>query len=207
MSSDQQPKKKRRHAGGMPAYKPTDQERRCVAIMSGFGMPTAMIRAAIGGRGKSGKLSKNALWRHFRKELEGGAARMHELVASKLWDAVSEGKPWAVMAAARNLSGFKWDNYGKTAVPVIADDGDDPQIKIEFVYPRKPTAIDVTPPPPTAYPPDSKPNDDVPAIAAPPERVKTEFGIVEHRGPTYQNQMGSDPPSIFHRPGDRDWMR
>jgi hypothetical protein len=50
--TEQQPKKK--HRGGMPAYKPTEQERRCVAIMSGFGMPTAMIRATIGGRGKTG---------------------------------------------------------------------------------------------------------------------------------------------------------
>jgi hypothetical protein len=193
----EQPKRKR-HGGGMPAYKPTEQERRCVAIMSGFGMPTAMIRAAIGGRGKTGKLSKSALWRHFRRELEGGAARMHELVASKLWDAVSEGKPWAVMAAARNLSGFKWDQYGKTAVPAFAnsDDDGDPVIRIKFEMPDPQPAIDVTPAPqPAGYAADAPADYSKPALPAPPERTETPFGIVEQ------------PRSVFDRGNPLGWLK
>jgi hypothetical protein len=208
--STEQPKKK--HRGGMPAYKPTEQERRCVAIMSGMGVPTALIRAAIGGRGKTGALSKDAFWKHFRKELEGGSGEMHGLVASKFRRAVEQEKPWAILAALRNLAGYKWDQYSKATVPAFAnnDDDGDPVIKIKFVYPdAQPAAIDVTSAPqPTAYAADAPADYSKPALPAPPERIKTEFGIIEHRGLTYQDQMGgSDPPSAFDRGGPRDWMK
>jgi hypothetical protein len=107
-----QPKKKK-HKGGMPAYKPTDQERRFVACMSGFGMTTEMIRKVIGGRGRSGILSRTALWKHFRRELECGSSEMHAIVASQLRAACEEGKPWALLAAARNLPQFRWDWQGR----------------------------------------------------------------------------------------------
>ena len=83
-------------------------------------------------------------------------------------------------------------------------------IRIEFVLPDKPppASVGVTPPQPTGYAADAPADYSKPALPAPPERIKTEFGIVEHRGPTYQDQMGgSDPPSAFDRGGPRDWMK
>jgi hypothetical protein len=198
----------------MPKFVPTGQERRCVAIMSGMGVPTALIRAAIGGRGKTGALSKTALWKHFRKELECGAGEWHGLVASKFRLAIEAEKPWAILAALRNLPGYRWDQYGKVTSPAFANDGDDPQIKVEFVYPDPPKAIDVTPPQPAGYAADAKPDYSVPAIEPPRPRVQTDSGAVyevprEHRtGPSYESQVGEPPPSIFDRGGGpRGWMK
>jgi hypothetical protein len=197
MTEQQQPKRKR-HGGGMPAYKPTEQERRCVAIMSGMGAPTALIRAAIGGRGKTGKMSKEAFWKHFRKELEGGSGEMHGLVASKFRRAVEDEKPWAILAALRNLAGYKWDQYGKGIAPAFANDGDDgdPVIKIKFEMPDAQPAIDVTPAPqPNPYT-NAAPTD-APQIEAPRPRVRTDSGAI------YEQPRGS----IFDKPGSNDWMK
>jgi hypothetical protein len=120
-------------------------------------------------------------------------------VASKFRRAVEQEKPWAILAALRNLAGYKWDQYGKTAVPAFAnnDDDGDPVIKIKFEMPDPQPAIDVTPPQPTAYPPDSKPNYSVPAIEGPRPRVQTDSGAI------YEQPRGS----IFDRPGGTDWMK
>jgi hypothetical protein len=85
-------------------------------------------------------------------------------------------------------------------------------MRIEFVLPEprepQPEPVDVTPPQPTPYPPDSKPNYDVPAIAGPPARDVTPTGaIYEHRGPSYQSQTGEPMPSVFDRPAKSGWMK
>jgi hypothetical protein len=132
---------------------------------------------------------------------------MHALLASKIRKAVEEEKPWAILAAARNLSGFRWDRYDKSALLLPSDNVED--IHVHFVLPdKKPEPLDVTPPQPTGYAPDAPADYSKPALPALPKRIETEFGIIEHRGPTYQDQMGgSDPPSAFDRGGPRDWMK
>jgi hypothetical protein len=84
-------------------------------------------------------------------------------------------------------------------------------IRIEFVLPEprepQPKPVDVTPPQPAAYAADAKPDYSVPAIAAPPERIETRFGIIERRGPSYQSQTGEPMPSVFDRPAKSGWMK
>ena len=195
--STEQPKKK--HRGGMPAYKPTEQERRFVAVMSGMGLTTEMIRKVIGGRGKTGKLSKTALWKHFSRELECGSAEMHALLASKIRKAVEEEKPWAILAAARNLSGFRWDRYDKSALLPPSDNVED--IHVHFVLPdKKPEPLDVTPPQPTGYAPDAPADYSKVAIEPPRPRRETGFGIIE--------TPREPPQSVFDRGGGPgDWMK
>src|SRR6516164_2061725 len=66
----------------------------------------------------------------------------------------------------------------------VADQPD--RMRIEFVLPDKPppASVGVTPAQPTGYAANAAPDYSKPALPAPPERVKTEFGIVEHRGPS-----------------------
>jgi hypothetical protein len=77
------------------------------------------------------------------------------------------------------------------------DDGGLGDIRISFVYPSKPPEpVDVMPPQPaTGYAPGAPADYSKPALPAPPERVKTEFGIVEQ------------PRSIFDRGKSTDWLK
>ena len=83
-------------------------------------------------------------------------------------------------------------------------------MRIEFVLPDKPppASVGVTPPQPTGYAADAPADYSKPALPAPPERVQTEFGIVERRGmPDYQSQTGEPPPSIWDVPKQGSWMK
>jgi hypothetical protein len=68
--------------------------------------------------------------------------------------------------------------------------------------------VGVTPPQPTGYAADARPDYTKPAIAAPPARDVTPTGaIFEHRGPSYQSQTGEPLPSIFDSPKRGGWMK
>jgi hypothetical protein len=169
-------------------YVPSAEAKRFVLAMSGLSMTHDSIRQVI-----DPHMSKTTFYKAFRKELNTGNAAFHGLVASKLVKAVEEEKPWALMMCARNLSQFRWDRSGKDGVVLPPPGESEPIIKISFVSPNtEPEPLDITP---SAYPSDAKPDYSKPALPAPPERTRTDFGIVEHRSP-FGNRGHKD-----------DWMR
>jgi hypothetical protein len=134
------------------------------------------------------------LYKHFKHEMANGSALLHSLVASKFHDAIDKGAPWALMMALRNLPGYRFDRYDKGVLPFAPGNDEPTDIRISFVCPSKRAEpIDVMPPSP--YPPDAPADYSKPALPVPPERIKTEFGIVEH------------PRSVFDRGAPNDWMK
>jgi hypothetical protein len=174
-------------------------------------------------------IAKATFARVFRRELAEGGARLKQLISSKYYEALHEGRDWAIRAGLRNR--FRWTFEGPSPPDpdVIGAVEGDQQLQITFVVPsKKPedAAIDVTPP---AYPADAQPDLSKPAIEPPPQRTTTATGVIhEHRDrqpaqpdpyghlPKWyppdrvNNTRGGEgiPPSIFGAKGDpKGWMR
>ena len=203
MSTEQPPKKKTR-----PPFKPTREQREFVNRMAGTRMTVTDICLVLG-------VSRRTAYKYFSDELKAGSARLHALVTNKFVEAIKNGSPWAIQCALRNLERFRYDRYDKGAVPYIANNDPIDEIKITFVTPTpKPedAVLDLTPAPyQNAQPDYSKP-----AIEAPRERTRAEFGAIveaprqqDHRPewPSYQSQTGEPPPSAFDRGSKNGWMK
>jgi hypothetical protein len=62
---------------GRPRHQPTARERQTVEILAGFGIPNDKIKQVIG-------ISKPTLERHYRNELDQGAAKVEAQLAGSL---------------------------------------------------------------------------------------------------------------------------
>ena len=64
---------------GRPSFSPTDEQRRIVEAMTGYGIPQQDIARVIG-------IHEESLRKHFREELDTGAARANARVAEFLFE-------------------------------------------------------------------------------------------------------------------------
>jgi hypothetical protein len=200
-----------RYGNRAPAFKPTKAHRKVVEQLIALHVTWDEIRQLIINPHSGEPISKVTLNRHFKRELAAGGAMLKELAASKYFQALKAGESWAIRMAMRNR--FNWVTEGSQLLPPDAiGQGSEEGIalQINFVSPtKKPEPVDITPPSPDPYAKQA-PDYARPAIASPPPRSTTPTGaIVEHRGPSWQERMprAEEPPSIWHQPGSKDWMK
>jgi hypothetical protein len=140
-------------------------------------------------------IAKATFARVFRRELAEGGARLKQLISSKYYDALREGRDWAIRAGLRNRFGWTFEGPSPPDPDVIGAIEGDQQIQITFVVPsrkEKPPIIDAER---SAYPSDAKPDYGRPALEPPRPRQRTDYGIVEQ------------PRSVFDRGDPKGWMR
>lgn len=84
------PHKKR--APGRPAFDPTEQERRQVEAMAGYGVPFEQIASIT-----RGGIDLNTLKKHFRTELASGKAKANAKIGQRLYRKAEEGDTAALI--------------------------------------------------------------------------------------------------------------
>ena len=67
--------------GGRPPFEPTDEQRKNVEIMVGLGIRQDSICALVRDR-KDRPISEATLRKHFRKEIDQGAAKLHATIGN-----------------------------------------------------------------------------------------------------------------------------
>ena len=87
LNSDQE---KRR--GGKPEFRPTDDERKQVETLSGYGVPYEQIAILV-----RGGIDVNTLMKHFRSELVSGKAKANTKVARTLFQKAVNGDTGAAI--------------------------------------------------------------------------------------------------------------
>ena len=106
-------------------------------------------------------IAKATFARVFRRELAEGGARLKQLISSKYYEALREGRDWAIRAGLRNR--FYCDDT----------------IKITFVTPEQSEPIDITPPKPEPSPyANAAPDLSKPALEPPRPRFETGTGAI-----------------------------
>ncbi len=75
---------------GRPPLVPTDEERKQVEAMSGYGVPFAMISSLI-----RGGIDEDTLNKHFRRELDQGKAKACAKVGQSLYQKAVDGNDTA----------------------------------------------------------------------------------------------------------------
>src|SRR4051794_16577386 len=78
------PAGQRRPRMGAPAFEPTEEQRRTVRAMSGFGIPQADIATLI-------EIDDKTLRKHFRRELDRGSIEATAKVAQTLFQMATSG--------------------------------------------------------------------------------------------------------------------
>jgi hypothetical protein len=97
--SETQEKRRPVNKGGRPRFKPTNEQRRLVETLVGYGLTYKEI-ATIVINPQTGKgISSNTLERHFRDELDAGGARVKAKVIESLFKKATGESPQAVTAA------------------------------------------------------------------------------------------------------------
>jgi hypothetical protein len=185
------------HGGKVPFVATADQKRMVMAL-AGLRMSWDEMRQIVRNPHTDQPIAKATFARVFRRELAEGGARLKQLISSKYYDALREGRDWAIRAGLRNR--FRWTFEGPSPPDpdVIGAIESDQQLQITFVVPsRKEEPIDVTP---TSHPPDAPADLSRPAIEPPRERRETKYG-------TYEYPRAEQPPSIFDRGSPRGWMK
>ena len=74
-------------------FQPTEEQRRIVAILSGFNVNQDEICKLIPGCNGNKRISKITLHRHFKTELQTGNIALKELIARKFVDALTRATP------------------------------------------------------------------------------------------------------------------
>jgi hypothetical protein len=171
-----------------------------VMALAGLRMSWDEMRQIVRNPHTDEPIAKATFARVFRRELAEGGARLKQLISSKYYEVLREGRDWAIRAGLRNR--YNWTFEGSQ--PPLPTDGDsfasDSNIKISFVYPTaKPEPLDITPPKPAPQPNPyaGQPASDAPQIEPPRPRFRTDCGAV------YEAPRGS----LFDKPGGKDWMR
>src|SRR5215469_15304939 len=76
----------KKHAGGMPKFEPTDEQRKTVERAAGFGLPQDKICQLVVSDRTGRPIDDDTLRRHFTLELERGAAVADNAVIGALYD-------------------------------------------------------------------------------------------------------------------------
>lgn len=85
-------RKKRNRGGGKPKFIPTDEERKMVESLSGFGVPQDQISAII----RDG-IHKETLEIAFRKEIDQGKAKINAQIGKRLFQKCADGDTTALI--------------------------------------------------------------------------------------------------------------
>lgn len=75
---------------GRPPYEPTDQHRQTVKIMAAGGIPAEKIAQAVG-------VSKQTLYRHYKKEIQTSALEANAAVVASLFKQATKGNVTAAI--------------------------------------------------------------------------------------------------------------
>lgn len=91
---------KKRSGGGRPLFNPTDEQRSNVEALVGYGLTHKQIASLIRNPDTNTGISQNTLERHFREELNTGAAKTTAKVANSLvGKAISKTHPQSATCA------------------------------------------------------------------------------------------------------------
>ena len=85
-----------------PRFKPTDEERKMVETMSGYGVPFAQIAALTGGG-----IDEDTLNKHFKRELVQGKAKANSKVGQTLYQKATGGDTSAMIWWSKTQMGWK----------------------------------------------------------------------------------------------------
>ena len=106
MTNEPKPKSK----SGRPTFVPKDEHRRIVKIMAGFAIPQQQIPLAI-------EISDRTLRKHFKRELQIAAARVHAQLAGNLLRLSNGNDGTAVKDTLEGLRmRFGWSSYAPPPV-------------------------------------------------------------------------------------------
>jgi hypothetical protein len=191
---------------GQKPFKPTNAHRNLVSQLIALHVTWDDIRQLIINPATGEPITKVTLNKFFKRQLAAGAVMLKELAASKYFEALKSGEPWAIKLAMRNR--FNWVTEGSqllpsTAIGVGKDEIEG--IQVNLVLPtHKEEPIDVTPSP---YQ-DAQSDYSRPAIEKPPPRETTPTGAVyEHRSYEARMPRAEEPPSIWDRGSKNSWMK
>src|SRR6516165_11677691 len=122
------------HGGKVPFVATADQKRMVMAL-AGLRMSWDEMRQIVRNPQTDRPIAKATFARVFRRELAEGGARLKQLISSKYYEALREGRDWAIRAGMRNR--FNWTFEGSQP-PLEAigsfTSGED-RIAIKFVMP------------------------------------------------------------------------
>src|SRR6516165_2148155 len=130
----------------------TADQKRMVMALAGLRMSWDEMRQIVRNPHTDQPIAKATFARVFRRELAEGGARLKQLISSKYYQALREGRDWAIRAGMRNR--FNWTFEGsQPPLEAIGSFADTPEIKIKFVMPDKPAKpVDLNPRPPEPPP-------------------------------------------------------
>ena len=136
-------------------------------------------------------LTKAAMYRHSRRELDEGPPSLKWLIAEKYMAHLKEGREYAVRLGLKNKHG--WTTEGAAPPPACVLDiaQDQEPLKISFVLASKPPQSE-SPSPVIDAVPTGPANYDLKAIEGPRPRRQTEFGVYEQ--PTNGESAFGQPP-------------
>ncbi|MGO7820479.1 RNA polymerase subunit sigma-70 [Rhizobium ruizarguesonis] len=91
--------------GGRPPHRPSNMDRRIVELAASYAVPTIKIAELLG-------ISQKTLYKHYRVELDRGAARLEAALAAQLFR-IANGKGAVALKAITFLlrARFGWSPY------------------------------------------------------------------------------------------------
>ena len=87
----------KKHAGGMPKFEPTEEQRKTVERATGVGLPQETICQLIVSERTGKPIDVETLEKHFRFELDRGAAVANYMVLGTLYDKAINGDTTAAI--------------------------------------------------------------------------------------------------------------
>ena len=96
----------KKHAGGMPKFEPTDEQRKTVERAAGFGLPQDKICQLVVSDRIGRPIDDDTLRRHFALELERGAAVADNAVIGALYDKAVRGDTAACIWWTKSKCGW-----------------------------------------------------------------------------------------------------
>lgn len=106
-ASTSKPTAKKRYGGGMPAHKPTDQQRNMVRALVTAGLTQDRTAAVIG-------INKSTLIKHYKKELEGARDEALGRNTVALIQMSNKGNAAAAIYLQKCLGGAAWNERNQT---------------------------------------------------------------------------------------------
>lgn len=108
-------------------FEPTDEQRKQVEAMKGFGIPEDDIAKLIANPNTGEAICRNTLRKHFRRELDVGEAKANSKVAESLYKQALEGNTTASIWWTKTRMGWKEtqgiEHSGKVDVGWLAPQG------------------------------------------------------------------------------------
>lgn len=161
------PRIARAKRGGMPRFKPTDQQRHLVTLCAG-GMSQHEIARLVLNPRTNKPINAETLVKYFPEELAHSTARLKATILGQYHQLVAKGYENSVLFGMRAIVGFDDRNPSVAMrLGVSGPDGKSTTIAVEFVQPtlkpdddeppRLPPPRDVTPAPRVDYSPPLEP--------------------------------------------------